>query len=569
MNNDGNSEDYVNEVDSNNHLEKSPNINNSEDGKHKALGEVASKGGETIANAVGAGPVAGKIAGAATGKIAEKAADVASEAPIVDKALEKASNVAENVSKVIPKVPGVGAGVGPSGSAANESFSANADGIEGETLTEQAQNIQQKATTVGATASAGVSVLSSPPFWVIVGIVLLVVGASLNVISLTQTLGKNSNACKNKEDCSVAQRVSQCQSGTISLSGKNNIEKTYNYIVGKGYPAAMAAGIAGNFMAESGGVPWVAEYPSSYVGPQNNSSVYDGRAGWVTGMYRNGHGVGGWGIGQWSFGRHAALRKFIEDGIGKKYYKSQQTNGTPPMSVSEEDTLLAAQLDFLIENEKGYEPVMEKLKKQTDPAVAAKIFHDEWERSAGWSDVRATNAVSLMNTLGGGSGKTGGAGVGVCTIGGDGPGSMPAILQQRWAVMKSKSGLCQLNWTSGAPCAYLNQCPKVVDALYGGAGRGRGYGNGKDVAQGMINAGVASQSGDSLNGIPAGAVISFDWGNGVGHVAIYAGNGMIWGNDFGCSGKVCEFKIVDSPTLKGAKIKWALPKPSFDLGGKP
>lgn len=151
-------------------------------------------------------------------------------------------------------------------------------------------------------------------------------------------------------------------------------------------------------------------------------------------------------------------------------------------------------------------------------------------------------------------------------------GELSAALSARLdAMMKTSNGLCGLSWTRGAPCTYDNQCPKVVDALYGGPGVGRGYGNGQDVAQGIINAGLAQSHGTGLDPLPpVGAVVSYNTGNGVGHVAIYVGGGKIFGNDYGCAANgvygCVGFADIHTP---GGSVTWALPKQAFDLGGMP
>ncbi|UUW92500.1 endonuclease/exonuclease/phosphatase family protein [Pimelobacter simplex] len=138
-------------------------------------------------------------------------------------------------------------------------------------------------------------------------------------------------------------------------------------------------------------------------------------------------------------------------------------------------------------------------------------------------------------------------------------------------MMRTDSGLCSLSWTSGAPCTYKNQCPKIVDAVYGGPGVGRGYGNGEDVAQGIINAGLAQSHGTGLDPLPpVGAVVSYNRGDGIGHVAIYVGGGKIFGNDYGCAANglygCVGFADVHTPS---GSVTWALPKQAFDLGGMP
>ncbi|GAW54793.1 endonuclease/exonuclease/phosphatase family protein [Nocardioides sp. PD653] len=151
-------------------------------------------------------------------------------------------------------------------------------------------------------------------------------------------------------------------------------------------------------------------------------------------------------------------------------------------------------------------------------------------------------------------------------------GNLSAALSARINAMQhTPNGLCGLSWTHGAPCTYSGQCPKVVDALYGGPGVGRGYGNGQNVAQGIINAGLAQAHGTGLDPLPpVGAVVSYNRGDGVGHVAIYVGNGKIFGNDYGCSANgiygCVGFADVHTPA---GSVTWALPKPAFDLGGEP
>ncbi|MEP9385533.1 endonuclease/exonuclease/phosphatase family protein [Nocardioides cheoyonin] len=151
-------------------------------------------------------------------------------------------------------------------------------------------------------------------------------------------------------------------------------------------------------------------------------------------------------------------------------------------------------------------------------------------------------------------------------------GDLSAALSARINAMQhTPGGLCGLSWTHGAPCTYSGQCPKVVDALYGGPGVGRGYGNGQDVAQGIIDAGLAQAHGTGLDPLPpVGAVVSYNRGDGVGHVAIYVGNGKIFGNDYGCSANgvygCVGFADVHTPA---GSVTWALPKPAFDLGGAP
>ncbi|ABL79294.1 MULTISPECIES: endonuclease/exonuclease/phosphatase family protein [unclassified Nocardioides] len=179
-------------------------------------------------------------------------------------------------------------------------------------------------------------------------------------------------------------------------------------------------------------------------------------------------------------------------------------------------------------------------------------------------------ARQAVGATGGGTANVGNTGCTASPI--QVAGELSAALKARLdAMMNTPNGLCGLSWTSGAPCTYDNQCPKVVDALYGGPGVGRGYGNGQDVAQGIINAGLAQSHGTGLDPLPpVGAVVSYNTGNGVGHVAIYVGGGKIFGNDYGCSANgvygCVGFADVHTP---GGSVTWALPKQAFDLGAMP
>jgi hypothetical protein len=65
-------------------------------------------------------------------------------------------------------------------------------------------------------------------------------------------------------------------------------------------------------------------------------------------------------------------------------------------------------------------------------------------------------------------------------------------------------------------------------------------------------------------------VVSYNRGDGVGHVAIYVGGGKIFGNEYGCAANgvygCVGFADVHAPS---GSVTWALPKQEFDLGGMP
>lgn len=57
-----------------------------------------------------------------------------------------------------------------------------------------------------------------------------------------------------------------CSGSDVSLIGNDNIERIYNYYIGKGLTKEQAAGVAGNAMAESGGDPTIVSASGNYLG---------------------------------------------------------------------------------------------------------------------------------------------------------------------------------------------------------------------------------------------------------------------------------------------------------------
>jgi hypothetical protein len=147
-----------------------------------------------------------------------------------------------------------------------------------------------------------------------------------------------------------------------SLTGSNNAERAFNYFVGRGLPAIVAAGLVGNFQQESG---------------EDLDTNAD------NGTHK--------GIAQWEDSRWANL---VESADGKEYE-------------------LIAQLSFVIEElNGGYKSVLNSLKNAADSDEAAKIVFENYE-IAGDDTLpkRQAYARQLMNQFGGG----GGSAIGSCT----------------------------------------------------------------------------------------------------------------------------------------------------------
>lgn len=157
--------------------------------------------------------------------------------------------------------------------------------------------------------------------------------------------------------------------GTGTMSGSENLQRSFNFLVSAGYSKEMAAGIVGNLQTESAGAtPWLAEYG------------YASQWGW--GVPDN--QLRGWGIVQWTWARHAHVRDYVVGKIGRNYYTSQYSSPAAKdwMKPEDEAKLLQAQLEFLLQEMqdsyyKGrvYDPMM----KASTPEQAADIFVRNFE----------------------------------------------------------------------------------------------------------------------------------------------------------------------------------------------
>lgn len=159
----------------------------------------------------------------------------------------------------------------------------------------------------------------------------------------------------------------------IGIEGRNNGEKIWGYLIGRGLTPEQTAGIMGNLFQESGYIPTIQERVAGYS---------DRDAAWVA-------EAGGWGIAQWSFGRRDVLRDAVLENLGSDYYTHNE------LAEDLNDELLLFQLEFMYE---------EMQVRRVDAAVsdvslrgmteweaiqtlstlqdALVFFHDSFERSA-------------------------------------------------------------------------------------------------------------------------------------------------------------------------------------------
>jgi hypothetical protein len=143
-----------------------------------------------------------------------------------------------------------------------------------------------------------------------------------------------------------------------SLSGNTPAQQAFNFYVSKGLAAQAAAGIVGNFMAESGG-------DTEQLQPAITNSI------------------GAHGIAQWLGGRLSYLEDYAAN------------NNVP-------EDKLATQLGFSWTELTGdYSNVLSQLKNVSSVDDAATIFNSDYEVSGVDPSSRITNAKKLLSEYGG------------------------------------------------------------------------------------------------------------------------------------------------------------------------
>lgn len=160
-----------------------------------------------------------------------------------------------------------------------------------------------------------------------------------------------------------------CAGGSTTLSGNDNAQKVWNYLIGKGLSPVQTAGIMGNLQAESGFDPSKNEY---------------------------GNGIG-YGLAQWSFGRRSNLEK------------TAQERGVP---VSD----LGFQLDYLWSELQGpyKKTVLDPLMQTDDLTEATRIVLVYYEApknkdSAEKLQERLNLSQPILDKFGGGAASSGGS----------------------------------------------------------------------------------------------------------------------------------------------------------------
>lgn len=189
-------------------------------------------------------------------------------------------------------------------------------------------------------------------------------------------------------------------SGTV-LAGNNNLEKIWNYLVGKGLNDQQAAGVLGNIAVESGSFsPFRQEASQSW-------------------------GNGGYGLVQWTGSRRTAvvheLQGKLDTAMFTEYYQSkyagatQESNGYVPEGVPQEvnDKFLAIELDFLYAESttrkvaSGYGPSgateWEAVKAAKSLREASDVWLYSFERPAAPNSAdRASHGQAILDKIKGG-----------------------------------------------------------------------------------------------------------------------------------------------------------------------
>lgn len=176
-----------------------------------------------------------------------------------------------------------------------------------------------------------------------------------------------------------------CMPSQLVLSGKNNLEKIYNFLVGKGLNARQAAGVLGNIQHESG-----------YSPTRHEQSYADFNAG-------------GYGIAQWTYGRRTSLVEHLKRTLGDDFmtqyyndsysgsakeaddYVPRNTNGEL-MPLGDNDTMLQAELDFLFQ-----ETSTRLISKVTSDKTSATRGDNEWESLKKATSIEDAAKIWLYN----------------------------------------------------------------------------------------------------------------------------------------------------------------------------
>lgn len=172
---------------------------------------------------------------------------------------------------------------------------------------------------------------------------------------------------------------------STTLSGKDNREKIYNFLIQNGLNGKQASGVLGNLQAESGFSP---------LRHEDSAGSFE---------------RGGYGIAQWTGGRRTALIAYIDskapelkdtyyrDGFGGAVTeedgfvpRDRSTNEIIP--VADNDKFLMLELEFLMDETKG-----RRITSSTASVSSATAGDNEWEAIKKASSVKEAAYIWVYN----------------------------------------------------------------------------------------------------------------------------------------------------------------------------
>lgn len=164
-----------------------------------------------------------------------------------------------------------------------------------------------------------------------------------------------------------------CAAGGITLSGSDNIEKSWNFFVGQGLSNAQTAGVLGNIQQESHFDPTLMQRGGDSQNPDDAGSQ---------------NGSSGWGLVQWDPGTKVNDLASANNITGPIYELSTQLqlvwaemSGTSPTGVKN---------------------MVAGLKNITDAQQAATYFNTKFEGGTDPGGVRGNNAIKFLQRYGNG-----------------------------------------------------------------------------------------------------------------------------------------------------------------------
>jgi hypothetical protein len=332
---------------------------------------------------------------------------------------------------------------------------------------------------------------------------------------------------------------------TTSLTGKDNVEKTFRYFVGRGLSPVQAAAVTGNIMDES---RHTIDPTAMEKGGDSNNPLDAGS--------------GGWGIVQWTPGSKAL-----------DVYGNYTQPGHGVVQVSGDISTLAAQLDMVWDEMNdvaptGVKDMVDNLKKQTTIETAVIEFQTEFEsgvpgdrlkdaQEVQGKDYYASASASLNPTTGTSSSSTCGSAVG---SNGNSPTCNGTVLPGGKGDFKTNTTVkypgvdtmiaraCELStnppgdplhaqWLKlgpGGPCSVAGVCNMgwcLYTTAFLWSHGSAGYGNAATYWDTMVRDGHAHKASDPDGRTPpVGAVLSYA-SNPDGDATLYLGNNLISATD--------------------------------------